>query len=78
MAIPAQTQPSPVRSDPAPIGHPNADDQVGDRIGKDVMHYQGPSRRNYSGRVRMMMALLGAIVAVCIIAVVRVLTHGGL
>jgi hypothetical protein len=47
-------------------------------MAQDAVPYQGPSRRDYGGRMRLLFVVLGIFIVVCAVAVVRVLTHGGL
>jgi hypothetical protein len=76
MATPMHTQPSPVARQP--VSPPHYGEEPGSRIAQDAIPYQGPSRRNYKGRVRLMFAILGAILLTAIILTIRVLTDGGL
>jgi hypothetical protein len=76
MANSTHTQPSPVARQP--VSPPHYGEEPGSRIAQDAVPYQGPSQRNYKGRVRLLFTFLGAILLTAIILTIRVLTDGGL
>jgi hypothetical protein len=76
MATSMHTQPSPVARQP--VSPPHYGEEPQSRVAQDRIPYQGPSNRNYKGRVRLMIGILGAILLTAIILTVRVLMDGGL
>jgi hypothetical protein len=76
MATPMHTQPSTVARQP--VSPPHYGEEPGSRIAQDAIPYQGPSQRNYNGRFRLMLGIIGVIFLVSIALTIRLLTDGGL
>jgi hypothetical protein len=76
MATSMHTQPNPVARQPA--SPPHYGEEPESRIAQDRIPYQGPSTRNYKGRIRLMIGILGAILLIAIVLTIRVLAYGGL